>query len=100
MNWCPFGISSFVPSNSSNAGLTFFISLQMASHHRVSPFALSSLMASSTDFGIQMPNLWVRTQYFDFILATIRLRQRSTVGIHQANAGSIAMQDATAYSDT
>ena len=73
MNWCPFGISSFVPSNSSNAGLTFFISLPMASHHRVSPFALSSLTAYSTDFGIRMPNLWVRTQYFDFILATIRL---------------------------
>ena len=72
----------------------------MASHHRVSPFALSSLMASSTDFGIRMPNLWVRTQYFDFILATIRLRRRSTVGVHQANAGSIAMRDATAYSDT
>ena len=52
MNWCPFGISSFVPSNSSNAGLTFFISLQLASHYRVSPLALSSLTASSTDFGI------------------------------------------------
>ena len=37
MNWCPFGISSFVPSNSSNAGLTFFISLQMASHHTLQP---------------------------------------------------------------
>ena len=72
----------------------------MASHHRVSPFALSSLTASSTDFGIRMPNLWVRTQYFDYILATIQLRRRSTVGVHQANAGSIAMRDATAYSDT
>jgi len=53
---------------------TFFISLQIASHHNVSPLALSSLFASATDLGTRMPNLWVRTQYFDLTFAIIRFR--------------------------
>ena len=71
LNTCPRIILS-VPSNSSKAILTFFISAIMASHQRVFLFSMSNCLASAILFGILIPNLWLRCQYFDFTLLMMR----------------------------
>jgi len=86
------------PSSSLKAIRTFFISLQIASHHNVSPLAPSSLFASATDLGTRMPNLWVQTQYFDLTFAIIRFRFLRTHDTHHANAGSWEILARTEFS--
>ena len=88
------------PSNTSNAGLTFFISLQIASHHRVFPLLASICHACMTLLGISILNLCVLNQYFDLVLAIILLRFFRTDDDHQANTGSSEMCDDTVYSVT
>ena len=63
---------------------------------KVCPPFPSIFFASSTDLGMQIPNLWVLSQYFDFTLASIRFLFLSTNGTHHANAGSIDMRVARA----
>ena len=68
----PGGICSTSFSKTLKAGLPFLISLHIASHNKVSPFSWSRRLASSTDLGIQIPNLWVLSQYFHFTFDMIR----------------------------
>ena len=96
--WYPTGNSEGSFSQTSKAGRTFFISLQIASHQRVSPFSSSSIFASSTLFGILTPNLWVRTQYFAFNFDIILFFFWRTCFVHHANAGSPAIRRCVAYS--
>ena len=58
----------------------------------------SSRLNSSTDLGIQIPNLWVLSKYFDFTFDMIRFLFFNVYGTHQANAGSMVIFAATAYS--
>jgi hypothetical protein len=72
--------------------------LQIASHHRVFPFSLLIRIASSTLFEIQIPNLCVFSQYFDFTFEIMALRFLRVYNTHHANAGSSWILDLTAYS--
>ena len=85
-------------SQTSKAGLTFLISLHIASHHCESPFSWSRHLASLTDLGIRIPNLWVLSQYFDLTFDMIRFLFFNVYRIHQAKTGSMAIFAATAYS--
>ena len=85
-------------SQTSKAGLTFLISLHIVSHHCESPFSWSRHLASLTDLGIQIPNLWVLSQYFDLTFDMIRFLFFNVYGTHQAKAGSMAIFAATVYS--
>jgi hypothetical protein len=87
-------------SHISNAGLTFFISVQIASHQRLLPFCLSIAIACSADFGIRIPNLCVRCQYLDLNLDRILLRFLITFPTYQAKAGSSSIWLEIAYSAT
>ena len=84
-------------SQGSKAILTSFISLHMASHHKVSPFSSSNIFASAASRGILIPNLWVLVQYLDLVFAMIRLLFFIKKGTHHANAGSCEIRDSTAY---
>ena len=88
------------PSNTSKAGLTYFISLQIASHHNVFPQLASICRACITDLGISIPNVCVLSQYFDFVLAMILLCFLRTDDANQANAGSSEIWAEIAYSAT
>ena len=96
--WYPGGICSMSFSQTLKAGLTFLILLHIASYHKVSPFSWSRCLASSTDLGIRIPNLWVLSQYFDFTFDMIRILFFNVYRTHQAKAGSIAIFATTAYS--
>ena len=96
--WYPGGRSSLLPSYSSNAGHTFFISCSMASHHNVSPFSLSISMSSLTVCEMCSPYLCVFCQYFLAVLDMILSLFLGTFFIHHANAGSSAIWLGTAYS--
>ena len=61
--WYPGGRSFSAFTHFSNSGLTFFISLQIASHHKVLPFSLSNTSAYSIVLGTRIPNLCVRCQF-------------------------------------
>ena len=78
--WYPGRRSPSCLFHFSNTGREFFISLQMASHHSVFPLALSFANASSTDFGICIPYLWVCYQYFNFTFVRTRSRFFRRVG--------------------
>ena len=62
------------------------------------PFSWSRCLASSTDLRIQIPNLWVLSQYFDLTFDMIRFLFFNVYGTHQAKAGSMAIFAAAAYS--
>ena len=64
------------------------------------PIFSSIFLASSTDLGMRIPNLWVLSQYLDLTLASMRFLFLSMNGTHHANAGSIDMQVARANSAT
>ena len=80
-----------LPLYALNAGCAFFISCSMASHHNLSPFYLSILMAYLTECGMCSPFLCVFCQYllavFDMILSLFL----GNFFIHHANDGSSAI---------
>ena len=87
-------------SHISNAGLTFFISVQIASHQRLLPFCLSIAIACSTYFGIRIPNLSAHCQYLDFILDRTLMPFFITLPTHQTKAGSSSIWLAILYPAT
>ena len=94
----PGGMCSTSFPQTSKAGLTFLISLHIASHHCESPFSWSRHLASSTDLGIRISNLWVLSQYFDLTFDMIWFLFINVYGTHQAKSGSMAIFAATGYS--
>ena len=87
-SWYPVRRSSILNSYSSKAILTFLISWNIASHHSVLPFYLSSDIASLTDLDITNKYLWVKVQYFDFNFEMIRFLFFINCGTHHTNVGS------------
>ena len=61
-NWWPIG-ADFSCSKTSNATLTFSISLDIAFTRKVSPFLASRARACFTVIGSSMPNLWLFFKY-------------------------------------
>ena len=84
-----------------NAVALFFISFSIALRQKSVSVSLSICNARLIDFGISIPNLWVRKMYLRlFIFSTLRSRWRRKRGTHQANTGSWTNLLATAYSAT
>ena len=98
--WYPGSMFSIPFSQVSKAIHTSFISLHMASHHKVSPFSSSDLFASAVSRGTLIPNLWFLVQYLDLVFAMIWFLFFVTKGTHHAKAGSCEIRDSTAYSVT
>ena len=84
-------------SQTSKAGLMFFIFLHMPSHQSLFPFSSSNAFDSCTDFGILTLKLCAWTQYFDLRFPMMRLRFASTFRIHHVNDGLPAIRQCTAY---
>ena len=99
-NWWPIG-ADFPCSKTSNATLTFSISLDIAFTHKVSPFLASRARACFTVIGSSMPNLWHFFKYLvcHFLtLATILSLFLCTCLTHQLKFGSWSIPCATANS--
>ena len=69
-------------------------------HHRSFPFSLSKVRASSTVFGMLIPNLCVILWYFLLTAAMILCLVFKTWAVHQENAGSSLIPTASACSAT
>ena len=99
-NWWPMG-TDFPSGNTLNATLTFSISLDIASAHKVLPFLASNARASSTVLGSSIPNLRLLFRYLVchlLMLAIILSLFLSTCLTHQLKAGSWSIPCATANS--
>ena len=97
-NWWPMGID-FPSDNTSNAVLTFCITLDIASAHRVLPFLASRVRACSTFLRSCMPNLWLFFRYLVcclLLLAIVLSLYLSACLTHQLTAGSWSITCATA----
>ena len=94
----PFLISSAVCEIFSKTTLAFTISLWIVNYQKLVPVARYISGASLAAFGILIPNLWVRFQYFVLDLEIMRSLWRNKWPTHQFNDGSSWILFAIAYS--